>query len=74
MQRKVSLDLFLLNKYGELMDSLCNIFTEQIPYHVNFIDCFSRGSYSVSGFRHTSKVKSIWLTLTPLNATIFDLL
>mmetsp|Transcript_13129 Transcript_13129/g.38643 ORF Transcript_13129/g.38643 Transcript_13129/m.38643 type:complete len:449 (-) Transcript_13129:2075-3421(-) len=46
MQRKVSLDLFLLNKYGELMDSLCNIFTEQIPYHVNFIDCFSRGSYS----------------------------
>uniref|UniRef100_A0A7R9WA37 ABC1 atypical kinase-like domain-containing protein n=1 Tax=Pseudictyota dubia TaxID=2749911 RepID=A0A7R9WA37_9STRA len=46
MMRKVSLDLFLLNKYGEFMDEVCNILTEQIPYHVDFIDCFSHGSYS----------------------------
>lgn len=45
MMRQLSLDLFLLNKYGEFMDGLCAILTNQIPYHVNFIDAFSQGSY-----------------------------
>ena len=50
MTKKVSLDLFLLNKYGQMVDALTNIFTEQPPFHEKFIDCFARGSYMVSFF------------------------
>jgi len=45
MLEKVSLDMYLLNRYGTFLDWLFEIFTEQIPFHVDFIDCFARGSY-----------------------------
>jgi len=45
MLEKVSLDIFLLNYYGELVDLLTNLFTEQKAFHVDFIDCFCEGSY-----------------------------
>ncbi len=46
MIEAVSLDLFLLNQYGVFLDTICNILTEQVPFHVDFIDCFARGSYN----------------------------
>ena len=45
MLRRLSLDLFLLQTYGRIMDSICSVLTEQIPYHANFMDCFAQGSY-----------------------------
>ena len=48
MVKRVSLDLFLLNKHGEFMDAICKVFTEQVPFHVDFLDCFARASYAVS--------------------------
>ena len=47
MTRNVSLDLYLLNKYGELVDVITSKFTEQSPFHAAFIDCFAQGSYKV---------------------------
>ena len=48
MLKSVSLDLFLLNKYAQFVDAFCDTFTEQVAFHVNFVDCFAKGSYSVS--------------------------
>lgn len=45
MQKRVALDLFLLNRYGAFVDTFTSIFTNQMAYHVDFIDCFARGSY-----------------------------
>eukprot|EP00594_Rhizosolenia_setigera_P003653 CAMPEP_0178951312 /NCGR_PEP_ID=MMETSP0789-20121207/7151_1 /TAXON_ID=3005 /ORGANISM="Rhizosolenia setigera, Strain CCMP 1694" /LENGTH=508 /DNA_ID=CAMNT_0020632161 /DNA_START=42 /DNA_END=1568 /DNA_ORIENTATION=+ len=46
MIQSVSLDLFLLNQYGLFLDTLFGFLTEQVPFHVDFIDCFARGSYN----------------------------
>lgn len=46
MIQSVSLDLFLLNQYGLFLDTLFGFLTEQVPFHVDFIDCFARGSYA----------------------------
>lgn len=48
MVEKVSLDLYLLNQYGTFLDWMFGYLTEQVPFHVDFIDCFARGSYLVS--------------------------
>jgi len=45
MIQKVSLDLFLLNQYGLFLDTLFEVLTNQIPFHVDFIDCFARASF-----------------------------
>ena len=45
MIESVSLDLFLLNQYGLFLDTIFDILTEQVPFHVDFIDCFARGSF-----------------------------
>lgn len=45
MVERVSLDLFLLNQYGLFLDTIFEVLTEQIPFHVDFIDCFAKGSY-----------------------------
>lgn len=55
MTKKVSLDLFLLNKYGQMVDALTNIFTEQPPFHEKFIDCFARGSYMELDYENEAK-------------------
>ena len=45
MIQHVSLDLFLLNQYGLFLDTIFEVLTEQVPFHVNFIDCFAKGSF-----------------------------
>ena len=45
MIESVSLDLFLLNQYGLFLDTIFDVLTEQIPFHVDFIDCFAKGSF-----------------------------
>ena len=41
----VTLDLFLLLSYGKVVDKLCSIFTNQIPYHENFLNSFANGAF-----------------------------
>lgn len=41
----VSLDLYLLISYGKMMDRLCSILTNQIPYHEHFLNGFAAGAY-----------------------------
>lgn len=48
MRESFSLDLFLLQQWGEFMDIFTTIFTNQRPYHRAFLDSFCEGSYSVS--------------------------
>lgn len=48
MRRSFSLDLFLLQKWGDVMDWFTSAFTEQTPFHRALFDNFSSGSYSVS--------------------------
>ena len=55
MARRVSLDVFLLNSYGALADSLSTMFTEQVPYHADFIDCFAMGSYNELDYEKEAK-------------------
>lgn len=45
MVKRLSLDLFLLQNYGRVVDAICKVLTEQIPYHANFINAFAKGSY-----------------------------
>lgn len=45
MVEKVSLDLFLLNQYGLLLDTVFGVLTQQIPFHAEFIDCFAKASF-----------------------------
>jgi aarF domain-containing kinase len=55
MTRNVSLDLFLINKYGEFVDYLTDIFTKQQPFHKAFIDCFAHGSYQELDYENEAK-------------------
>ncbi len=55
MVKRVSLDLFLLHCYGKFLDDLFDILTEQIPFHVDFIDCFAKGSYEELDFEKEAK-------------------
>lgn len=45
MEKVFSLDLFLLQLWGDIMDAFTTLCTEQIPYHSKFFDAFSSGSY-----------------------------
>lgn len=47
MRKSFSLDLFLLQQWGDFMDGFTSIFTQQKPYHRAFFDAFAQGSYSV---------------------------
>lgn len=46
MRRAFSLDLFLLQGWGDFMDAFTATFTKQKPFHRALFDSFSRGSYS----------------------------
>ena len=48
MMTSFSLDLYLLQLWGDIVDSFTSTFTKQAPYHRDLFDAFSRGSYSVS--------------------------
>lgn len=45
MLSTVSLDLFLLVSYGKMVDGLCSVLTNQIPYHETFLNGFANGAY-----------------------------
>lgn len=47
----VTLDLFLLLSYGKVVDKLCSIFTNQIPYHEAFLDGFAHGAFMELNYR-----------------------
>ena len=47
MLEKFSLDLYLLQHWGMLLDRIFTTFTNQAAYHQDLFDTFSRGSYSV---------------------------
>jgi aarF domain-containing kinase len=47
MLKSFSLDLFLLQRWGDFMDAFTSIFTQQAPFHKALFDNFSRGSYLV---------------------------
>lgn len=55
MERAFSLDLFLLQMWGDFMDSFTNTFTKQIPYHSAFFDAFSKGSYSELDYENEAR-------------------
>eukprot|EP00980_Cylindrotheca_fusiformis_P013286 scaffold3377_cov99-Cylindrotheca_fusiformis.AAC.2 len=46
MLKSFSLDLYLLQRYGELVDAFTSKFTKQPPFHSALFDNFSKGSYS----------------------------
>ena len=56
MREAFSLDLFLLQQWGEVMDTFTSIFTHQPPYHRAFLDAYSEGSYSVRMIRSMSMI------------------
>ena len=41
----VSLDLHLLLCYGRLVDKVCSVLTNQVPYHESFLTDFAAGAY-----------------------------
>ncbi len=47
MLESFSLDLYLLQWVGVLMDAFCVTFTKQSPFHQKMLDTFARSSYSV---------------------------
>ena len=42
---RVTLDLWILSKWGVFMDGFTSVFTNQIPFHVDFLEAYYRGSY-----------------------------
>jgi aarF domain-containing kinase len=48
MRKNFSLDLFLLQQYGGMIDSFTSAFTMQKPFHRDLFDSYCKGSYSVS--------------------------
>ena len=55
MVSRVSLDFFLLNQYVAFLETLFDVITNQEPFHVNFIDCFARGSYDELDYEKEAK-------------------
>jgi predicted unusual protein kinase regulating ubiquinone biosynthesis (AarF/ABC1/UbiB family) len=51
----VSLDLYLLVSYGKMMDKLCSLMTEQIPYHEMFLNGFANGAYMEMNYVHEAE-------------------
>ncbi len=51
----VSLDLYLLVSYGKMMDKLCSLMTEQIPYHETFLNGFANGAYMEMNYVHEAE-------------------
>jgi hypothetical protein len=51
----VSLDLYLLVSYGKMVDKLCSLFTNQIPYHETFLNGFANGAYMEMNYVHEAE-------------------
>ena len=46
MQRRFSLDLFVLQNIGAMIDTFTSVFTQQPPFHQALYESFASGSYS----------------------------
>jgi len=55
MLQSFSLDLFLLQLYGDFVDTFTSTFTKQPPYHRALFDSFSHGSYSELDYENEAK-------------------
>ena len=55
MQKAFSLDLFLLQLWGECMDTFTAAFTKQKPFHRELFDTFSHGSYSELDYENEAR-------------------
>lgn len=55
MLQSFSLDLFLLQLYGNFVDTFTSTFTNQPPYHRALFDSFSQGSYSELDYENEAK-------------------
>ena len=55
MLESFSLDLFLLQLYGDFVDTFTSTFTKQPPYHRALFDSFSHGSYSELDYENEAK-------------------
>ena len=55
MRKAFSLDLFLLQLWGDFMDTFTSIFTKQLPFHAALFDTFSQGSYSELDYENEAK-------------------
>lgn len=55
MRKAFSLDLFLLQLWGDFMDAFTSVFTKQIPFHAALFDSFSHGSYSELDYENEAK-------------------
>ena len=51
----VSLDLFLLVSYGKIVDKVCSIITNQIPYHETFLNGFANGAFMELNYIHEAE-------------------
>jgi aarF domain-containing kinase len=55
MQKAFSLDLFLLQLWGDFMDTFTAVFTKQKPFHRALFDTFSHGSYSELDYENEAR-------------------
>jgi aarF domain-containing kinase len=51
----VSLDLYLLVSYGRMVDRLCSVLTNQVPYHETFLNGFANGAYMEMNYVHEAE-------------------
>ncbi|KAL7529550.1 hypothetical protein ACHAXR_004073, partial [Thalassiosira sp. AJA248-18] len=51
----VSLDLFLLVSYGKMVDKICSVLTNQIPYHEIFLNGFASGAFMELNYVHEAE-------------------
>jgi aarF domain-containing kinase len=55
IQKVFSLDLFLLQSWGDFMDAFTATFTKQRPFHRALFDSFSKGSYSELDYENEAR-------------------
>ena len=55
MEKAFGLDLFLLQLWGDFVDTFTDIFTNQVAFHSAFFDAFSKGSYSELDYENEAR-------------------
>lgn len=55
MQKKVSLDLFLLYRLASIIDTILVTMTNQSPYNAALVDTFAKGSYMELDYENEAK-------------------
>jgi aarF domain-containing kinase len=71
MRQSFSLDLFLLQRVGVLVDIFTSIFTNQPPFHEALYDSFAQGSYMELDYLHEAASQNMFRTeLRRLNVPV----